>query len=86
MTLKIKNNELIINNFLGEKVPRKATIFPNVEVEIKGNIIKVSSIDKEAAGHTAANMEKATKVKKRDRRIFQDGIFITKKEKGRKEK
>jgi large subunit ribosomal protein L6 len=77
MTVKSQDSEVIINNFLGEKTPRKAKILPNVEVKIQGNQIEVSSHDKELAGQTAANIEKATKVRGRDRRIFQDGIFIT---------
>lgn len=76
MTLKVEGNTLVVGNFLGEKVSRKALILPNVEVEVKGQKIAVSSSDREAAGQTAANMEKATKLKGRDRRIFQDGIFI----------
>ncbi len=79
MTLKIEGNKLAINNFLGEKTPRYAEILQNVEVQIKGSSITVLSHDKEAAGQTAANFEKATKVKNRDRRIFQDGIFIVEK-------
>jgi len=79
MTLKVEGQKLIINNFLGEKKPRYAVILPGVDVEIKGAKITITSSDKEAAGQTAANFEKATKVRNRDRRIFQDGIYITEK-------
>ncbi|MBI2452594.1 50S ribosomal protein L6 [Candidatus Pacearchaeota archaeon] len=79
VTLKVENDVLTINNFLGEKTPRHAEIIPNVHVEIKGSKIIVSSSDKEAAGQTAANFEKATKIRSRDRRIFQDGIFLVEK-------
>ncbi len=79
MTLKADSTKLTINNFLGEKIPRIAHINPEVKVEIQGSKITVTSHDREAAGQTAANIEKATKVRNRDRRIFQDGIFIVKK-------
>ncbi|MEK6825211.1 MAG: 50S ribosomal protein L6 [Nanoarchaeota archaeon] len=79
MTLKTEPGKLIINNFLGEKVPRTAKILPQVIMEVKGTKITLTSQDKEAAGQTAANIEKATKIRYRDRRIFQDGIFITSK-------
>lgn len=79
MTLKVEGDDFVINNFLGEKTPRHAKILPNVKVEVKGQNIVVTSHDREAAGQTAANLEKATKVKGRDRRIFQDGIYITEK-------
>jgi large subunit ribosomal protein L6 len=77
MTLKVQGNQLIINNFLGEKKPRHAEILKNVDVDIKGQKITISSADREAAGQTAANFERATKIRAKDRRIFQDGIFIT---------
>ncbi|MBS3081473.1 50S ribosomal protein L6 [Candidatus Pacearchaeota archaeon] len=79
MTVKLENNKLVINNFLGEKVNRSANILSGVEVKIKDNKIEVSSAEIESAGQTAANIEKASKVTGKDRRIFQDGIFITKK-------
>ena len=79
MTLKIDKDKLVINNFLGEKIPRHAKILSNVDVQIKGQAITISSLDKEAAGQTAANFERATKIKGRDRRVFQDGIYITEK-------
>jgi len=75
----VEGDEIIIKNFLGEKIPRKAKILPNTSVEIKSNQIIVSSSNIEFAGQTAANIERATKIKKRDRRIFQDGIFIIEK-------
>ncbi len=79
MTLKTEGNKLWINNFLGEKTPRHAVILPNVDIQIKGQSITIASHDKEAAGQTAANFERATKVSNRDRRIFQDGIYIIEK-------
>ncbi len=79
MTLKVEKDRIAINNFLGEKSPRYASIMPGVSVEVKGAQITVSGHDKEFTGQTAANIEKATKVRNRDRRIFQDGIFITEK-------
>lgn len=77
MNVKVQNDMLIINNFLGEKSDRKAKIIEGVNVEIKGNNVIITSADLEKAGQTAANIEKASRVAKKDRRIFQDGIFIT---------
>ncbi len=79
MTAKIEGDELLLTNFLGEKSPRKAKILPGVQVNVKGSEMTLTSHNKEAAGQTAANIEKTTKIKNRDRRIFQDGIFITEK-------
>ena len=53
----------------------------NTKVEVKAADITVSGPDIEAVGQTAANMEQATKIRKHDRKVFQDGIYITKKPK-----
>ena len=79
MNVKAEGDKIIIKSFLGETTVRESRIMPNSTVDIKGNIITVSSYDIEAAGQTAANLEKATRLTGRDRRIFQDGIFITEK-------
>ena len=79
MNVKVEGDKIVIESFLGETVPRFAKISAGVKVEVKGKDITISSHDIEAAGQTAANIEKAAKVRGRDRRVFQDGIFITEK-------
>ncbi len=77
--ISVKGNEFVIENFIGEKRKRSAKILDGVKVNISKDIIKVTSTDKEKAGQTAANIEKATRIKGYDLRVFQDGIYITKK-------
>lgn len=77
MTMKVEGKKLVVNNFLGEKTPRSAEILDNVKIDVKGAQITLTSPDREAAGQTAANIERSVRITGRDRRIFQDGIFIT---------
>ncbi len=79
MKVSVKGDEVIIENFLGEKHPRKAKIFGNVKVTVKGDEVTIEGINREEVGQTAANIEFATKVKDRDIRVFQDGIYIVSK-------
>ncbi len=83
MTLKVEGNKFTITNMLGEKVPRVAKLpwspaEVDVKVQNKTDVI-VTGADREKVGQTAANIERACKVKKRDPRVFQDGIYITSK-------
>jgi large subunit ribosomal protein L6 len=83
MTLKVDGNKFTITNMLGEKVPRVAKLpwSPSevqVKIEGKSDVI-ITGVDREKVGQSAANIEKACKVKKRDPRVFQDGIYITSK-------
>ena len=71
----VEGNEFIIQNFLGERSARRAKILEGVNIEAKGEDITVQGIDKEKVGQTVANIERATKVKKRDIRVFQDGVY-----------
>jgi len=71
----VEKNQFIIQNFLGERSARRAKIIDGVEVEAKGENITVTGIDKEKVGQTVANIERATRVKNRDIRVFQDGVY-----------
>ncbi len=66
-----------IKNFLGERADRIAKIHgDDVKVRVEGEDVVVEGIDKEHVGQTAANIELATKVKDKDRRVFADGIYL----------
>ncbi len=76
ITVKVQDNKVLIENFLGERAPRVAKIFGNVKVSVKGDDVIVEGINIEEVGQTAANIEHATKVRGFDRRVFMDGIYI----------
>ena len=81
MTLSVKGDIFVVNNYFGERVPRNADILSGVEVKVNNKVeVVVSGIDKELVGQTAANIEKCATVKNRDRRVFQDGIYLINKE------
>jgi large subunit ribosomal protein L6 len=81
MTLSVKGNIFVVNNYFGEKVPRNADILEGVDVKVNNKVeVVVSGINKENVGQTAANIERCVTVKNRDRRVFQDGIYLVGKE------
>ncbi len=73
--VKINNDYVIIENFLGERKARKARIMGNVKVSVKGNNVIVEGLNKEDVTQTVANIRQTTKIKHKDERIFQDGIY-----------
>lgn len=76
LNISIKGKDVIIDNYLGEKYPRTAAIVGDVKVTLDGADITVEGINKEQVGQTAGNLEKSTRVNKRDPRVFQDGIYL----------
>ncbi len=83
MSLKVDGKQMIINNLFGEKVPRVAKLpWSPAEVEVRvenKTDVMVRGADREKVGQTAANIERACRIKNRDRRVFQDGIYIVSK-------
>jgi large subunit ribosomal protein L6 len=76
ISVKVKENTVLIENFTGERSPRKAKIMGDVKVLAKGDDVIVQGINLEDVSQTAANIQNATKVKKKDPRVFLDGIYI----------
>lgn len=80
MSVKVAGDKVLIENFLGERHPRTAKIVGDTKVQVKGDEVEVTGINKEHVGQTMANLEQATKIKGRDPRVFQDGIYLVSKE------
>lgn len=76
MSVKVEGNKVVIENFMGEKSKRIAKIVGSAKVQVKGDDVIVEGIDLEQVSQTAANIERATKIKEYDPRIFMDGIYI----------
>nr|AJS11802.1 50S ribosomal protein L6P [uncultured archaeon] len=77
LTVSVSDDEIQIKNFFGEKGSRTAGIVGKTEVKVDKEHIILTGASVEDVGQTAANIERACKLTGRDRRIFQDGIFLT---------
>ncbi len=74
--LEVKGKELLVKNFLGEKQPRRCAIVGATKIEIKPPEVTLSGPSRDDVGQTIANLKKATKIWKRDSRVFQDGLYL----------
>ncbi|BCU67564.1 50S ribosomal protein L6 [Sulfolobales archaeon HS-7] len=82
ISIKLVGDTLQVTNLIGEKNIRKLKIPKDIKVSIKGEDIVVEGIDKEKVGQVATNIERMTRIRDFDRRVFMDGIFIYGKEVG----
>ena len=80
MTLRIQGNNIVIQNFTGERKSRDAKIVGDAKVRVEGEDIIVEGIDLEEVAQTAANIQRAVKIRRKDRRKFLDGIYVYSKE------
>jgi large subunit ribosomal protein L6 len=76
ISVKVKDKIVLVENFTGERNPRKARIVGNSKVKVQSEDVTVQDINLEDVSQTAANIEQATKIKRKDPRIFLDGIFV----------
>jgi len=82
ISVKVKDKTVLIENFTGERNPRKARIVGNAQVKIQSEDIIVQGINLEDVSQAAANIEQATKVKRKDPRVFLDGIYVYERSEG----
>ena len=77
ITVKVQGQEVLLENFYGERSPRRARIVgEQTKVKVEGDDIVVSGPSLEGVAQTAANIEQATKVRGKDQRVFLDGVYI----------
>lgn len=80
MNVTVANNQVVIKNFIGEKVPRTISIPAGTSVKIQDTEITVDGIDLETVSQLAASIEQSTRRANFDKRRFMDGIYITHKD------
>ena len=77
MQVSVDGDEIVIENFLGEKAPRRTPVRGDTEVSVDGEALTVRGPSIEDVGQTAADIEQLTRVPDKDTRVFQDGVYIT---------
>ncbi len=82
VTVKVDGKVIIIENFQGERAPRKTHVVGNTKVMPKGEDVILTGEVWTDITQTAANIELKTKVKNKDHRVFLDGIYVYDKKKG----
>lgn len=79
MSVKVEGDEVVIQNFIGERSDRRVQIMDGVSVDVSEEDLTVTGPDKEKVSQTAARIEQECYKGTRDPRKFQDGIYITSK-------
>ena len=82
ISVKVQGKTVMIENFTGERRARRVKIIGDVKVKVQSEDVVVEGINLEDVSQTAANIEQATKVKKKDPRVFLDGIYVYERNEG----
>lgn len=82
ISVKVQDKAVLIENFTGERRPRRVKTLGDVKVKIEPEDIIVEGIDLEDVSQTAANIEQATRVRRKDPRVFLDGIYVYERNEG----
>ena len=77
ISIEVKSNEVRINNMIGERAARISRIVGSTKVEVKGQDMRLYGTSKDDVTQTAANLRKAVKIRKKDERTFQDGVYYS---------
>ncbi len=76
ITVEVKGNTVLIKNLIGERAPRIAKIAGTTKVEVKGTNVRVFGTNINDVSQTCANLRKACRIREKDGRVFQDGVYF----------
>jgi large subunit ribosomal protein L6 len=76
VTVKVQGNRVLVENFYGERSPRVGEVIGDTKVEVQGEDLIITGVSIQDVGQTAANLEQATRVKRKDQRVFLDGVYV----------
>lgn len=76
VTVKVQGKKILVENFYGERSPRVAEIIGDTKAEVQGEDIILNGVSIQDVGQTAANLEQATRVRRKDQRVFLDGVYV----------
>ena len=82
ISIKQQDNFVLIENFTGERRPRRVKILGDAKVKIEAEDIIIEGVNLEQVSQTAANIEQSTKVRGKDPRVFLDGIYTYERNEG----
>ena len=82
ISVKVQGKTVSIENFTGERRARKAKIIGEVKVKVESEDVVVQGLNLEDVSQTSANIEQVTKVKRKDPRIFLDGLYVYERNEG----
>jgi len=75
INVEVKGSVLQINNIIGERFPRMANIVGSTKIEAKGQAVRVYGTSLDDVSQTAANIRQACRIRNKDSRVFQDGLY-----------
>jgi large subunit ribosomal protein L6 len=75
INVEVKGDRLYINNIIGERVPRISKIVGGTKIEVKGQNVRVYGTSLDDLTQTTANIRHACKIRNKDSRVFQDGLY-----------
>jgi large subunit ribosomal protein L6 len=82
ISVKYQDKSVLIENFTGERRPRRVQVSGDVKVKIKAEDIVITGTNLEEVSQTAANIEQSTKVRRKDPRVFLDGLYVYERNEG----
>ena len=82
ITVKVKDGNIHVENFQGERAARVSKVFGATKVVSKGDDVVITGPVLTDVSQTAASLQQNTKVKNKDSRVFLDGIYLFEKHDG----